>query len=69
MLARNRKVIGADSRQLIYVPMPGAAAGAAQAVPPAVGAEAVLPAIESVPEPLRSGTRDPQRGGRQEPDR
>ncbi|MBE2291292.1 MAG: FtsH protease activity modulator HflK [Xanthomonadales bacterium] len=69
VLARNRKVIGADSRQLIYVPMPGAAAGAAQAVPPAVGAEAVLPAIESVPEPLRSGTRDPQRGGRQEPDR
>lgn len=71
VLGRNRKVVGADSRQLIYVPMPGAAAaaGANPAVPHAVEAEAVLPVIESVPEPLRSGTRDPQRSGRQEPAR
>ena len=58
-------MVGADSRQLIYVPMQGAAPGAG--VPAAVGAETVLPAIEAAPEPLRSGTRDPQRGGRQEP--
>ena len=69
VFARNRKVVGADSRQLIYVPMPGAAAGVAPSVPPVIGAEAVLPAIESAPEPLRSGVRDPQRSGRQEPAR
>ena len=65
VLGRNRTVVGADSRQLIYVPMQGAAPGVG--VPAAVGAEAVLPAIEAAPEPLRSGTRDPQRAGRQEP--
>jgi len=68
VLGRNRKVIGADSRQLIYVPMPGAAAGVNPAVPPAIGAEALLPPVEATPEPQRSG-REPQRGGRQEPTR
>ena len=67
VLSRNRKVVGADSRQLIYVPMAGAAAGTGPAVPPVIGAEAVVPAVESAPEPLRNGARDPQRGGRQEP--
>jgi membrane protease subunit HflK len=70
VLARNRKVVGADSRQLIYVPMPAAAAaGATAPTAPAVGAEALLPAIESTPEPARSGVRDPQRSGREEPAR
>ncbi|WP_374013262.1 FtsH protease activity modulator HflK [Pseudoxanthomonas koreensis] len=64
VLARNRKVVGGDGRQLIYVPMPGGAAPPAQAV-----AETLLPAIESSPEPLRSGNRDPQRGGREEVNR
>ncbi len=70
VLARNRKVVGADSRQLIYVPMPAAGAGAAGApLAPAIGAEALLPTIESTPEPVRSGVRDPQRSGREEPAR
>ncbi|KAF1684771.1 FtsH protease activity modulator HflK [Pseudoxanthomonas broegbernensis] len=63
VLSRNRKVVGGDSRQLLYLPMPGAG----NAVAPIPGAaEALLPAIESSPEPLRSGNRDPQRGGREE---
>ncbi|KAF1690526.1 FtsH protease activity modulator HflK [Pseudoxanthomonas koreensis] len=67
VLSRNRKVVGADSRQLIYVPMPAAGGTAAAPAVPAVGAEALLPAIESTPEPARSGVRDPQRSGREEP--
>lgn len=70
VLSRNRKVVGADSRQLIYVPMPAAGGTAAGApLAPAIGAEALLPAIESTPEPARSGVRDPQRSGREEPAR
>ncbi|GAB3508073.1 FtsH protease activity modulator HflK [Pseudoxanthomonas daejeonensis] len=68
VLSQNRKVVGADSRQLIYVPMPaaGAAAAPAMSTPPP---EALLPAIESSPEPARSGVRDPVRTGREEPTR
>ena len=68
VLSQNRKVVGADSRQLIYVPMPSSGAAASAAPPgPVVGAEALLPPIESTPEPVRSGVRDPQRSGREEP--
>jgi len=67
VLSRNRKVVGGDGRQLIYVPMAPAGQGQqAAAAQPAPAAEALLPAIESSPEPLRSGSRDPQRSGRQE---
>jgi membrane protease subunit HflK len=70
VLSKNRKVVGGDGRQLIYVPMPAAAAtaqpSAATTAPPA---EALLPAIESSPEPVRSGVRDPVRTGREEPTR
>ena len=69
VLARNRKVIGGDSRQLIYVPMAGASSAAPVPAAPAAVAESLLPAIESSPEPLRSGTRDPQRTGREEASR
>jgi membrane protease subunit HflK len=65
VLSKNRKVVGGDGRQLIYVPMPAAGAAAqpsaAATAPPA---EALLPAIESSPEPVRSGVRDPVRTGR-----
>ena len=70
VLARNRKVVGGDSRQLIYVPMAGA--GNAPAQPGTGGAaqaptgEALLPVIESSPDNLRDGTRDGTRTGRQE---
>ncbi len=70
VLSRNRKVVGGDGRQLIYVPMPASGAAsqspASSAMPPA---EALLPAIESSPEPARSGVRDPVRTGREEPTR
>ncbi|MCR6685385.1 FtsH protease activity modulator HflK [Pseudoxanthomonas sp.] len=69
VLARNRKVIGGDSRQLIYVPMAGASTAAPVPAAPAAVAESLLPAIESSPEPLRSGSRDPQRTGREEASR
>ncbi|KAF1695747.1 FtsH protease activity modulator HflK [Pseudoxanthomonas jiangsuensis] len=69
VLARNRKVVGGDSRQLIYVPMAGASSAAPVPAAPAAVAESLLPAIESSPEPLRSGTRDPQRTGREEASR
>ncbi|WP_024868975.1 FtsH protease activity modulator HflK [Pseudoxanthomonas suwonensis] len=69
VLARNRKVVGGDGRQLIYVPMP-ATAGGAQAQSSAPPAEALLPAIESTPEPTRSGIRDATRSAdREEPTR
>jgi modulator of FtsH protease HflK len=69
VLSHNRKVVGGDGRQLIYVPMPGASAPAQMPASPAGGAETLLPVIESSPEPLRSSTRDPQRTGREEASR
>ena len=66
VLSRNRKVVGGDGRQLIYVPMQGATPSPAMATPPP---EALLPAIESSPEPARSSVRDPVRTGREEPTR
>ncbi len=71
VLANNRKVVGGDSRQLIYVPMPSATGQAQPAAAPAPAgqapsAEALLPVIESNPESLRDGTRDGSRAGRDE---
>jgi membrane protease subunit HflK len=61
VLADNRKVVGGDGRQLIYVPMQGA-----NAVPPAAPAQAILPdlvapTVEASAEPAR-----PLRKGREE---
>ena len=61
VLAENRKVVGADSRQLIYVPMPGAGAGAQggnASAPPVLPAdvvvpEAAAPANDGLPRPAR----------------
>ena len=51
VLAENRKVIGGDGRQLIYVPMANAPGNAPAANAPAPSAtEMVLPAIQSVPD-------------------
>ncbi|RRN80657.1 FtsH protease activity modulator HflK [Pseudoxanthomonas sp. SGD-10] len=69
VLSRNRKVVGGDSRQLIYVPMPGANAASqpqAGTAAPAPAGEALLPVIESSPDNLRDGTRDGTRTGRGE---
>ena len=69
VLSRNRKVVGGDSRQLIYVPMPNAG-GATQpqsgTAAPAPAGEALLPVIESSPDNLRDGIRDGTRTGREE---
>lgn len=69
VMTQNRKVVGGDGRQLIYVPMPQAA-GAAPATTTAptttvVPGEVVMPAVESTA-PLRNAERDPRRTGREE---
>lgn len=57
VLARNRKIIGGDSRQLIYVPMEGAAASASPSPSPALLPSIVSPAGDA-------GTEDAARPGR-----
>ena len=65
VLADNRKVIGGDSRQLIYVPMGNSAQAAAQ--PPAgVIPTEVLPQVESTPSSSRNSARTPRPAGREE---
>ena len=65
VLAGNRKVVGGDGRQLIYVPMQGAAstqpAGPTQALLP----ELVSPAVEATVDPARPG-RQGRNAGREE---
>lgn len=65
VLAGNRKVVGGDSRQLIYVPMGNSAQAAAQ--PPAgVIPTEVLPQVESTPSSSRNSARTPRPAGREE---
>nr|WP_295374476.1 FtsH protease activity modulator HflK [Pseudoxanthomonas sp.] len=62
----NRKVVGGDSRQLIYLPMP-AQAGANNRAAPAPTPEVVMPAVESsATTPLRSAERPARPAGREE---
>ena len=61
VLADNRKVVGGDSRQLIYVPMGGAQAQAAPAPAGALPAEVVMPQVESTSSGARSSVRTPRR--------
>ncbi len=66
VLSENRKVIGGDGRQLIYVPMPGTASGAA--APGVLPADLAAPTVNATtdePRPER-GTRP---DGREEPTR
>lgn len=68
VLAKNRKVVGGDGRQLIYVPM-APAPGTATTTAPAttvVPTDVVLPVVESTGAPLRNSERDPRRTGREE---
>lgn len=55
VLAKNRKVVGGDGRQLIYVPMEATGT-------PAAAAAATLPALVSPP--VEASTEDPARPGR-----
>ncbi len=60
VLAENRKVVGGDGRQLIYVPMSAPQAQAQAAAPAAT--DLVLPAIQSTPERAERPTRPSGRG-------
>ena len=66
VLAKNRKIVGADSRQILNFSLPGAepATGAAAAVAPATAVVAAPPAdstADDTPRPVRSG-REIDRG-------
>jgi membrane protease subunit HflK len=74
VLSENRKVIGGDGRQLIYVPMPADAGKGAGAAAPASGGgmptlpqEVLMPSLSSSPaESIRSPERTPRPNGREE---
>ncbi len=59
VLAENRKVVGGDSRQLLYLPMPQGrnTAATTPAVPPP---EVIAPAVTATPDPARDAR--PERG-------
>lgn len=66
VLADNRKVVGADSRQLIYVPMPGDGQGttsreaSTSAGPPLIPADVVAPTNEAAATGLPRPPREPR---------
>ncbi|MCW0448886.1 FtsH protease activity modulator HflK [Xanthomonas sacchari] len=74
VLAENRKVIGGDGRQLIYVPMPADSKAPAAAPPPApttslptVPQDVLMPALNSSSaESVRNPERTPRPTGREE---
>lgn len=47
VLAQNRKVVGGDGKQLIYVPMPGQSGSANTAGPAVLPSDVVMPAVQS----------------------
>lgn len=59
VLADNRKVIGGDGRQLIYVPMTGAQGGNTSP-PPVLSQELMAPTVSATPEAPREETRLPR---------
>lgn len=63
VVGKNRKVVGGDGRQLIYVPMPAQSATATQSQAAAPAAtDLVMPAIQSTPERTERPTRPAGRG-------
>ncbi|MFT4247294.1 MAG: FtsH protease activity modulator HflK [Pseudomonas sp.] len=72
VLAENRKVIGGDGRQLIYVPMPADAAKPGAGVPasslPLISQEAAMPSQQGggSSESIRNPERGPRPTGREE---
>ncbi|MFT3762608.1 MAG: FtsH protease activity modulator HflK [Pseudoxanthomonas sp.] len=65
VLAQNRKVVGGDGRQLIYVPMPAPSGADATAAPAPAATELVMPAVESAATP-RESVRPTRPAGREE---
>jgi membrane protease subunit HflK len=68
VLAQNRKVVGGDGRQLIYVPMAQPAGGAPAPAQPLMTPEALLPPVQSTPTQGNS-PRAPRPTGREEASR
>ena len=65
VLTENRKVVGGDGRQLIYVPMPGATQNSS--VPNVLPADIAAPTVNATTEPRPERTTRP--AGREEPSR
>ena len=65
VLSENRKVVGGDGRQLIYVPMPAGTATAAATAPPLLPADMVAPAVDAGTGNERPA-RSPRPNGREE---
>ncbi|HWS78008.1 MAG TPA: FtsH protease activity modulator HflK [Thermomonas sp.] len=57
VLADNRKVVGGDGRQLIYVPMQGATTTQPVAPTQAILPDLVSPTVEASADPVRSGRK------------
>lgn len=68
VLAQNRKVVGGDGKQLIYVPMPAQNGAPAAAAPALLPNEAVMPAVQSTA-PSSSSERPARPTGREEVER
>ena len=66
VLSENRKVIGGDGRQLIYVPMAGSDA-AAPAAPPVLPADLASPTVNATTDARPA--RTPRAAAREEPAR
>ncbi|WP_454831707.1 FtsH protease activity modulator HflK [Pseudoxanthomonas wuyuanensis] len=71
VMAQNRKVVGGDGRQLIYVPMQSAQGqpGGSMSVPSVLPPETLMPSVESTPSTIRGSDRTPRTSGRGEPER
>lgn len=71
VLAENRKVIGGDGRQLIYVPMPADAARGGSSTNLPLPQGSLLPALQdgTSAEPIRNPERGPRPAGREETQR
>ena len=68
MLSENRKVVGGDGRQLIYVPMPAATNADNATAAPVLPAEIVAPTVNATTGDVRP-ERSPRPTGREEPSR
>ncbi|SDR23009.1 FtsH protease activity modulator HflK [Pseudoxanthomonas sp. CF125] len=68
VLAQNRKVVGGDGKQLIYVPMPAQNGAPAAPAPALLPNEAVMPAVQSTA-PSSSSERPARPTGREEVER
>jgi membrane protease subunit HflK len=68
VLAQNRKVVGGDGKQLIYVPMPAQAGAPAASAPAVLPNDVLMPAVESR-SPSVPNERPARPTGREEPQR